>query len=56
VHELVVEDLRSDEARAAIWSLVEELTRWPWGPAAYGAIDRLVVAGAIIDELARQPA
>ena len=56
VHELVVEDPRSDEARAAIWSLVEGLTRWPWGPAAYGAIDRLVVAGAIVDELARQPA
>lgn len=56
VHRLVVEDPRSDAARAAIWSLVEWLTRWPWGTAAYGAIDRLVVAGAIVDELARQPA
>lgn len=56
VHCLVAEDPRSDDARAAIWSLVEWLTRWPWGPAAYGAIDRLVVAGAIVDELARQPA
>jgi hypothetical protein len=56
VHRLVADDPRSEEARAAIWSLVEWLTRWPWGPAAYGAIDRLVVAGAIVDELARQPA
>lgn len=56
VQRLVSDDPRSDEARAAIWSLVEWLTRWPWGPAAYGAIDRLVVAGAIVDELARQPA
>ena len=45
-----------DETRAAIWSLVEWLTRWPWGPGAYGAIDRLVVAGAIVDELARESA
>ena len=56
VQRLVANDPRSDDARAAIWSLVEWLTRWPWGPAAYGAIDRLVVAGAIVDELARQPA
>ncbi len=56
VHALVARDPRSDEARAAIWSLVEGLTRWPWGPGAYGAIDRLVVAGAIIDELAQRPA
>ncbi len=55
-HDLVAEDPRSDAARAAVWSLVEWLTRWPWGPGAHGAIDRLVVAGAIIDELARQPA
>lgn len=56
VHGLVAQNPRSEEARAAIWSLVEWLTRWPWGTAAYGAIDRLVVAGAIVDELARQPA
>ena len=55
-HALVTEDPRSPEARAAIWSLVEWLTRWPWGPGANGAIDRLVVAGAIADELAREPA
>ncbi len=54
-HALVIEDPRSDAARAAIWSAVEWLTRWPWGPGAYGAIDRLVVAGAIVDELARHP-
>ena len=52
-HALVSEDPRADAARAAIWSAVEWLTRWPWGPGAYGAIDRLVVAGAIVDELAR---
>ena len=52
VHALVARDPRSAEARAAIWSLVEWLTRWPWGPAAPGAIDRLVVAGAIADRLA----
>ena len=56
VQERVLRDLRADETRAAIWSLVEWLTRWPWGAAAYGAIDRLVVAGAIVDELARRPA
>ena len=55
VHRLVTDDPRSEVTRAAIWSLVEWLTRWPWGTAAYGAIDRLVVAGAIVDELARQP-
>lgn len=55
-HLLVAEDPRSSAARAAIWSLVEWLTRWPWGPGAHGAIDRLVVAGAIADELAREPA
>ena len=53
VHALVVGDPRSDEARAAVWSLVEALTRWPWGAGAHGAIDRLVVAGAVADELAR---
>ena len=47
---------RGEQTRAAIWSLVEWLTRWPWGPGAYGAIDRLVVAGAIVDELARESA
>ena len=52
----VVSTPRADETRAAIWSLVEWLTRWPWGPGAYGAIDRLVVAGAIVDELARESA
>jgi hypothetical protein len=52
VHALVLRDPRSDAARAAIWSLVESLTRWPWGAGAGGAIDRLVVAGAIADELA----
>ena len=31
-HALVIEDPRSDAARAAIWSAVEWLTRWPWGP------------------------
>jgi hypothetical protein len=56
VHELVRDAPRAEKTRAAIWSLVEWLTRWPWGAAAYGAIDRLVVAGAIVDELARQPA
>ena len=56
VHALVLDDPRSEHTRAAIWSLVEWLTRWPWGTAAYGAIDRLVVAGVIVDELARQPA
>lgn len=56
VHRLIASDPRSDATRAAIWSLVEWLTRWPWGAAAYGAIDRLVVAGAIVDELAREPA
>jgi hypothetical protein len=56
VHALVAAEPRSDAARASIWSLVEWLTRWPWGAAAYGAIDRLVVAGAIVDELSRQPA
>lgn len=56
VHRLVADDPRGEDARAAIWSLVEWLTRWPWGPVAWGAIDRLVVAGAIVDELARQPA
>jgi len=55
-HALVAADPRSAEARAAVWTLVEWLTRWPWGPGAYGAIDRLVVAGAIADELAREPA
>ena len=55
VHGLVIDDPRGDETRAAIWSLVEWLTRWPWGAGAYGAIDRLVVAGAIVDELARRP-
>ncbi len=54
-HALVSADPRSDEARAAIWSLVEWLTRWPWGAGAHGAIDRLVVAGAIADDLAREP-
>ncbi|MFM9123953.1 MAG: glycosyl transferase group 2 family protein, partial [Actinomycetota bacterium] len=34
---------RARRTRAAIWSLVEWLTRWPWGPGAYGAIDRLVL-------------
>ena len=52
----IVEAPRGDQTRAAIWSLVEWLTRWPWGPGAYGAIDRLVVAGAIVDELARDSA
>ena len=55
VHRLIVDDPRGEETRAALWTLVEWLTRWPWGAAAYGAIDRLVVAGAILDELARQP-
>ncbi len=52
-HRRVVCDPRDPAARAAIWSLVESLTRWPWGAGAYGAIDRLVVAGAVADELAR---
>jgi hypothetical protein len=55
-HQLVCRDLRDPESRAAVWSLVEWLTRWPWGPGAHGAIDRLVVAGAISDELARESA
>ncbi|MEI6625064.1 MAG: hypothetical protein WCO40_01845 [Thermoleophilia bacterium] len=55
LYDRVVEAPRDDQTRAAIWSLVEWLTRWPWGPGAYGAIDRLVVAGAIVDELAREP-
>ena len=38
--------------RASLWSAVESITRRPWGPGAPGAIDRLVVAGAIADELA----
>ncbi|MSO47084.1 MAG: hypothetical protein EXQ67_03225 [Thermoleophilia bacterium] len=56
LYERVVVGPRTDETRAAIWSLVEWLTRWPWGPGAYGAIDRLVVAGVIVDELARDSA
>lgn len=42
------------ESRARVWSLVETLTRRPWGPGAYGAIDRLVVAGSIADAFARE--
>ncbi len=53
VYALVAAKPRSGAARAAIWSLVESLTRWPWGAGAYGAIDRLVVAGVIVDELSR---
>ena len=48
----LADDLRDDAARAAVWTAVEELTRRPWGPGAAGAIDRLVVAGAIADALA----
>ena len=55
VHDLVRRDPFSPDARAAIWSLVEWLTRWPWGPGAQGAIDRLVVAGVISDRLAPDP-
>lgn len=47
---------RTEEPRAAIWSLVEWLMRWPRGPGACGAIDRLVVAGASLDQLARDTA
>lgn len=53
VHRLVVEQSTHADTRAAIWSLVEWLTRWPWGAGAHGAIDRLVVAGVIVDQLAR---
>lgn len=53
VHRMVADDLMAADTRAAIWSLVEWLTRWPWGAGAQGAIDRLVVAGAIADQLAR---
>ncbi len=42
--------------RAAVWSAVEGVTRRPWGIGATGAIDRLVVAGAIADALASDAA
>ena len=45
-------DPRDPVTRASIWSTVESITRRPWGPGAPGAIDRLVVAGAIADGLA----
>jgi hypothetical protein len=40
--------------RAALWSAVESISCRPWGPGAPGAIDRLVVAGAIADALAAE--
>lgn len=54
VHAAFERDALAPAARAAVWSLVETLTRRPWGPGAYGAIDRLVVAGSIADLLARE--
>jgi hypothetical protein len=48
----VAHDPRDPDTRATIWTTVESITRRPWGPGAPGAIDRLVVAGAIADELA----
>jgi hypothetical protein len=45
-------DPRDAATRAALWSTVESISRRPWGPGAPGAIDRLVVAGAIADALA----
>lgn len=54
VHATFARDPLAPPARAAIWSLVEILTRRPWGPGAYGAIDRLVVAGSIADAFARE--
>lgn len=54
--EALARDLRArphaPEVRAAVWSAVEGLTHRPWGIAAPGAIDRLVVAGVIADGLA----
>jgi hypothetical protein len=52
VHGNFARDPLAAEARAAVWSLVETLTRRPWGPGVYGAIDRLVVAGSIADAFA----
>lgn len=54
VHGVFAQDPLAAESRAAVWSLVETLTRRPWGPGAYGAIDRLVVAGSIADAFARE--
>jgi hypothetical protein len=48
----VAADPRDPWTRASLWSTVESITRRPWGPGAPGAIDRLVVAGAIADALA----
>ena len=49
---LIACDPRDPVTRTSIWSTVESITRRPWGPGAPGAIDRLVVAGAIADALA----
>lgn len=54
VYATFAEDPLAPEARAMVWTLVETLTRRPWGPGAYGAIDRLVVAGSIADAFARE--
>jgi hypothetical protein len=48
----VAHDPADPATRATLWSTVEAITVRPWGPGAPGAIDRLVVAGAIADELA----